>query len=131
MNDIIGCDKCYKEVGIDVSLDAINDYSNTVAVTNDHDDSESFVFLPGERNNEFMFTEVDVSTVVAHLCALDIKKSTVQMGLSARFLKEITNEISETLTALFNYSLQYGVIPSAWKQSNITPVHKGGAKDDQ
>ena len=45
-------------------------------------------------------------------------------------MKEIANEISEPLTALFNYSLQHGVIPSAWKQSNITPVHKGGVKDD-
>ena len=76
VNGIIGHDKCYKEAGINVSLDAINNYLNSVAVTDDHDDSESFVFPSGEWDNEFIFTEVDVSTAVAHLCALDIKKST-------------------------------------------------------
>ena len=34
-------------------------------------------------------------------------------------------EIAEPLTAIFNKSLQSGVVPFAWKKSNVTPVHKG------
>ena len=47
MNDTIGWDKNARRLEFsDVDLDAINDYQlyNTVAVTDDHDDSESFVF---------------------------------------------------------------------------------------
>ena len=34
------------------------------------------------------------------------------------------------LTTLYNESLREGIIASAWKQSNITPIHKGGCTDD-
>ena len=34
------------------------------------------------------------------------------------------------LTDLFNYSLQYKVMPLAWKESHITPIYKGDAPDD-
>ena len=34
------------------------------------------------------------------------------------------------MARLYNGSLCSGVIPSDWKRSHITPVHKGGADDD-
>ena len=48
-------------------------------------------------------------------------------GLSARFLKEVSDEIVDPLTKLYNKSLQTGVFPNEWKRCNVTPVHKGGA----
>ena len=30
----------------------------------------------------------------------------------------------------YNKSLQQGIVPQAWKQSHITPVHKGGSFDE-
>jgi len=54
-----------------------------------------------------------------------------QPVLSARFLKEISNEIVQPLTVLYNEeSLQTSVIPLEWKRFHITPVHKGGSMDD-
>ena len=41
-------------------------------------------------------------------------------GLSATFLKAIAEVIIVPLT----------VIPTTWKQSSITPIHKGGSHDD-
>ena len=61
---------------------------------------------------------------------MDTIKATGPDGLSACFLKEISNEIAEPLTALYNESLQTGVIPLEWKKSHITPMHKGGSADD-
>ena len=75
-------------------------------------------------------TRFDSSTVFAHLSSLDVRKSTGPDDLSSRFLKEVASEIAEPLTSLFNYSLQEKVVPTAWKRSHITPVHKGGASDD-
>ena len=59
------------------------------------------------------------------------RESTGPYELSSRFLKKLlAREIATPLTELFNYSLQLGVIPSAWKQSHITPIYKGGVNDD-
>ena len=38
--------------------------------------------------------------------------------------------IAEPLTKLYNESLCSGIVPTEWKQSHITPVHKGGATDN-
>ena len=50
--------------------------------------------------------------------------------LSATFLKAIAEVIVVPLTFLYNQSLREGVIPTTWKQSSITPIHKGGSHDD-
>ena len=34
--------------------------------------------------------------------------------------------IKQSLTSLFNVSLELGYFPNEWKQANISPVHKAG-----
>ena len=80
--------------------------------------------------SQFVFPEISASTVLSHLLSLDTTKATGPDGLSARFLKEVSNVIVEPLTVLYNESLQTGVIPLEWKKSHITLVHKGGSADD-
>ena len=77
-----------------------------------------------------IFHLTDVSTVLSHLSTLDVSKSTGPDGLSATFLREVANEIAVPLTNLYNQSLLDGFIPAGWKQSHITPVYKGGKRDD-
>ena len=57
-------------------------------------------------------------------------KSTGSDGFSARLFGEVAVEVAEPLSAIFNKSLQSGVVPFAWKKSNVTPVHKGGDDHD-
>ena len=45
-------------------------------------------------------------------------------------MRGIAVEIIAPLAHLYNLSLQQGIVPRAWKQSHITPVHKGGSTDD-
>ena len=80
--------------------------------------------------NPFTFSAISVSLVKSHLTSLDITKSTGPDNLSAKFLRTIADQIAAPLTELFNSSLQNGEVPSEWKQSHITPVHKGGSPDD-
>ena len=68
--------------------------------------------------------------MLQHLSTLDVRKSTEPDGLSARFLREVAVEITAPLAHLYNLSLRRGIVPLAWKQSHITPIHNGGSTDD-
>ena len=116
-----------------LSLDSINDHFQNVAISCQHQPASSYV-LPSdsEIDNDscFSFNEIPVSVVLSHLNNLDVTKSTGPDGLSARFLKAISNEIAKPLAQLYNDSLHSGIVPSDWKRSQIAPLHKGGAEDD-
>ena len=77
-------------------------------------------------NAVFKFAEIDEEDVLHMLCHLNMRKSTGVDGISARMLKMAAPAISESLTRLFNISLETGQIPSLWKEANVTPVPKGG-----
>jgi len=129
INSVIGRPK--SDTNNRVSPDTINDFFQHVAISPQHHSASSFTSFPSNRAaNAFTFKEISVSTVLAHLSNLDVRKSMGADGLSATFLREVANEIVVPLTSLYNQSLQNGVIPSAWKQSHITPVHKGGPLDN-
>ena len=38
--------------------------------------------------------------------------------------------VAEPLALIFNKSLDTGLVPSAWKHCSVTPVYKGGDRDD-
>ena len=111
-----------------VSLNSINDFFLTVALTPQHSGADCFVVPPDIVG--FTFAHISESLVLSHLSSLDIRKSTGPDDLSACFLKEVGTVIVGPLTQLYNDSLAEGIIPSAWKQSHISPGHKGGAVED-
>ena len=111
-----------------VLLNSINDFFRTVALTSQHSGADCFVVPPDIDG--FTFTHISELLVLSYLSSLDIRKSTDPDDLSAHFLKEVGTVIVGPLTQLYNDSLAEGIIPSAWKQSHISPVHKGGAVED-
>ena len=46
-----------------------------------------------------------------------------------KLLKEIVEQISTPLAKLFNLSLEEGIVPSEWKEANITPLFKKGSRN--
>ena len=68
--------------------------------------------------------------MLAQLQKLDVRKASGPDGISARLLKSVAEEITQPLTYIFNLSVKSGTVPSTWKQSNITPIHKDGSFDD-
>ena len=111
INAVIGCSKSHKSViGDSVSLDSINNFFQTVAISSKHQSADSYV-LPACDTGDFSFDRITVSTVLSHLSTLDVSKSTGPDGLSAAFLKEVANEIAVPLTNLYNQSLLDGFIP--------------------
>ena len=129
VNSIIGQRQCMDKTTPMLSLDLVNDHFQSVAITGLHRPASLYVLPSADminNDNCFLFNEISVSIVLSHLTSLDVTKSIGPDGLSARFLKEISNEIAEPLTKLYNDSLRTGCIPSDWKKSYITPVFKGG-----
>ena len=50
-------------------------------------------------------------------------------GLPPKLLKEIVEQISTPLAKLFKLSLEEGLVPSEWKEANITPLFKKGSRN--
>ena len=49
-------------------------------------------------------------------------------GIPPKLLKEIVDQFSTPLANLFNLSLEEGIVPSEWKEANITPLFKKGSR---
>ena len=50
-------------------------------------------------------------------------------GIPPKLLKEIVEQISTPLANCFNLSLEEGIVPSEWKEANITPLFKKGSRN--
>ena len=99
-------------------------------MSNEHNSAESFVTPSIDVKDVFQFKCIQVSEVILLLSNLDIKKSTGPDGISALFLQQVAEEVATPPTFLYNKSLESGLVPMAWKKSNVTPVYKGGKTDD-
>ena len=58
----------------------------------------------------------------------DIKSPGVD-GIPPKLLMEIAEQISTPLAKWFNLSLEEGIVPSEWKEVNITPLFKKGSRN--
>ena len=56
-------------------------------------------------------------------------KSPTVDGIPPKLLKEIVEQISSPLAKLFNLSLEEGIVPSEWKEANITPLFMKGSRN--
>eukprot|EP00061_Rhincodon_typus_P001230 g14106.t1 len=62
--------------------------------------------------------------VLEKLTGLKVDISLGPDGLHPRVLKEITEEIVESLVVIFQESIESGRVPDDWKIANVTPLFK-------
>ena len=98
-----------------------------VSVFSEEDDIIPHINSP--RSIRMPEITVSVNGVRKLLSKLNPYKSSGPDTVSARFLKEVANEIAPALTLLFNASLCQGLIPNEWKEALINPIYKSGKKD--
>ena len=61
---------------------------------------------------------------------LDIRKAPGPDGVANSVLKECSEQLADKIHSIIESSLSEGKVPMDWKRANITPIHKGGDKDD-
>ena len=105
--------------------------------------SISAQFLPQKISAHFQFHLLNLRAihlgqlfVTPEIIAKKIKKmkdnkSSGVDGIPPKLLKEIVEQISTPLAKLFNLSLEEGIVPSEWKEANITPLFKKGSRTSQ
>lgn len=77
-------------------------------------------------NSELSNIEISADNVCKRLSALNPNKSSGPDGFHPRILKEFAYE---PLALVFQKSLQESVLPSDWKEAQVTPLFKKGEKD--
>ena len=77
-------------------------------------------------------TDINITTpgVYKLLSEIDPHKAPGPDTLPGYFLKCTATEIAPILTHMFQQSLSTGDIPSQWKMTYVTPIHKSGRKSD-
>jgi hypothetical protein len=64
--------------------------------------------------------------VVEQLEGLNIYKSIGPDGLHPRVLKETREQLADSLTHIFNLSMESGEVPEDWRVANVTAIFKKG-----
>jgi hypothetical protein len=75
-------------------------------------------------------SELNPEKIEEALRQLDTNKSPGTDGIHPLFLKECAAQISVPLSIIFKESLKSGMVPSIWKDANVTPIFKKGKKCD-
>ena len=84
--------------------------------------------IPIRTTQRFSFRSVTPSEIFRCLRKLQRNKSSGIDELPPNLLKDAAEEISKPLAFIINKSLSTGTIPTLWKISKVTPLHKSDSK---
>ena len=116
-----------------ITQDQVADFINTYFINIGEDLAEKFD--PNEiptfdQLNSSMENIVTTPNEVLELCKnIDINKSSAIDYVSSRILKDAFIVLVDKLVTCFNLSFNSGTFPDDWKIAKITPLHKGGQKN--
>ena len=109
--------------------EALNDYFQSV-FTKDNGLLPAFSpSIPAYINNmrDIVFSP---NGVLKQLASLNPSKSAGPDGISPRFLRDLSAEISSMLTFIFQQGYDAGTLPNHWLTAMVVPVHKKSSKEN-
>ena len=90
----------------------------------EHETRPSARYPLPEDYPHFDFPPISSHTVLRHLQRFSIYKSTSDRIINNRFLRECAPFLSNSLSYLFNLSLNTATFPTAWKEAVVVPIFK-------
>ena len=84
--------------------------------------------IPPHTLESILISEEEVESTLKSLKTG--KDSGSDSGNNYRLFKETDHSFSSPLSDLFNYSLSSSVVPSKWKDANVTPIYKKNDPSD-
>ena len=107
--------------------EVLNEYFSSVFTTEDIS-SLPFTKFEGNKSEHLGQLFVTPEMIANKIKKMKDIKSPGVDGIPPKLLKEIVKQISTPLAKLFNLSLE-GIVPSEWKEANITPLFKKGSRN--
>jgi len=81
----------------------------------------------GEWNKSPLTQEEEVNDLPCHL---DTYKSMRPDGIHPRLLRELVEELAESLSITYQQSWPAGEVPDDWRIASVTPIYKKGRKEN-
>lgn len=104
--------------------DCLNSYFTSTSTIDDSNASLPPFF---ERTNQYLenitITENEVKDILQNL---NVNKASGLDMVSNRMLKYTASTVCKPLCIIFNRSIQDGIFPEPWKNSQLVPIHKKG-----
>jgi hypothetical protein len=100
----------------------------SVFTEDDMDNLPDLGISPTPEMNKITINTEGAQNLLQHLKP---NKATGPDDTPAKFLKEVSIEISPLISFIFQVSLDQGQIPSDWKQARVAPVFKKGIEVNQ
>ena len=110
--------------------EVLNEYLSSL-LTTENISSLPVPFTKFERNTSEHLGQLFVTPVMIanKIKKMKDNKSHGVDGIPPKLLKEIVEQISTPLAKCFNLSLEEGIVPSEWKEANVTPLFKKGSRN--
>ena len=106
--------------------EALNEYFSSVFTTEDISSLPvPFTKFEGNKSEHLGQLYVTPVMIANKINKMKDNKSPGVDVIPPKLLKEIVEQISTPLAKLFNLSLEEGIVPSEWKEANITPLRQG------
>ena len=109
--------------------EALNDYFQSV-FTKDNDLLPAFSPTTPAYINNMRHIVFSPNGVLKQLASLNPSKSAGPDGISPRFLRDLSAEISSMLTFIFQQGYDTGTLPNHWLTAMVVPVHKKSSKEN-
>ena len=110
--------------------EVLNEYFSSVFTTEDISTLPvPFTKFEGNKSKYLGQLFVTPERIAKKIKKMKDNKSPGVDGIPPKLLKEIVEQISTPLAKLFNLALEEGIVPSEWKEANITPLFKKGLRN--
>ena len=110
--------------------EVLNEYFSPVFTTEDISSLPvPFTKFEGNTSDHLGQLFVTPEMIAKKINKMKDNKSPGVDGIPPKLLKEIVMQISTPLAKLLNFSLEEGIVPSEWKEANITPLFKKGSRN--